>query len=958
MLNATQATSIPAALEYFTNVLSQGDYYLGTEVNGHFHGKAASQLGMKKKEAVSKVAFKVLLEGRHPRTGKKLTQRLRKDRRPGIDLTFSPPKSVSLLWTINRDERIVDLLREAVYETMSKDVEPLVCRRLRSGKHAATKDRKPTGNFIYADFLHKTSRPVDGNVDPHLHIHAFVMNLTRDGDRFYAAELEEVLRQMPALQAKFEARLARKLIDQCGYEVEAVQFFQSRKLKTGWEVKGIDRKTIEKFSTRTAQIEAYAEEHNIKSDRAKGKLGATTRSRKESEANLSQLRREWYSRLSGEERVAFENLSEGAIGSGKTRDRLHHHKVVNSSIQFALDHHLYRSSVVERHKIIGTALEQGISLLPEEVEEALERTEVIRAEREEQGTTRHYVTTEDILQTERDMIAFAREGRGTTLPIAQSPIVFNREWLNHEQKSAVEQILTSKDRVIAVAGGAGTGKSSLMQEAADIIKTNHKRLYVFAPSTGGKEVLEEKGFSQAQTVEHLLRNEQLQSKLQGAVLWIDEAGLLDLRSMSGIFAIAKAQNARVVLSGDTRQHASPRRGEALRLLESEAGLNIARVETIQRQKGRYKEAIELVSRGHEVIDPATGMTGMLAGFDLLDQLGKIRQIAGDDRHDELAKNYLAATEKQKSTLVVSPTHAEGEAATEAIRSELRRAGAIGTEDTFMERLKSLNLSEAEKSQATTYHGRNANLIVQFHQNVTGGYVRGERYVVVTDQQGRPHLESVNGKLPKPIPYAASDRFEVYTRTEVPFAKGDKIRFSLGGKSIEGIRISNGRLDEIAGFDSEGNLKLKSGITVSQEYGHFDLGYVVTSHSAQGKDRQLAIASIGRESLPAVNAKQFYVTTSRGKEDVMIFVDDKEAVRRSIQKAGEQLSATELVKTQQAAQKRVMQQQRHRRAVSEQVRHWWTTNLLGHVQDRKIGNSRQLKSHPYFPTAQSPSFGRS
>ena len=60
---------------------------------------------------------------------------------------------------------------------------------------------------------------------------------------------------------------------------------------------------------------------------------------------------------------------------------------------------------------------------------------------------------------------------------------------------------------------------------------------------------------------------------------------MDVRSMNAVFEIAKEQKARVVLSGDTRQHSSPRRGEAMRLLERESGLNVARVEAIQRQKG-------------------------------------------------------------------------------------------------------------------------------------------------------------------------------------------------------------------------------------------------------------------------------------------------------------------------------------------------------------------------------------
>ena len=52
--------------------------------------------------------------------------------------------------------------------------------------------------------------------------------------------------------------------------------------------------------------------------------------------------------------------------------------------------------------------------------------------------------------------------------------------------------------------------------------------------------------------------------------------------------------------------------------------------------------------------------------------------------------------------------------------------------------------------------------------------------------------------------------------------------------------------------------------------------------------------MGSESLPAINAKQFYVPVSRGRDDVAIYVDDKAKVRNAIARSGEQLSATELV----------------------------------------------------------------
>lgn len=123
-----------------------------------------------------------------------------------------------------------------------------------------------------------------------------------------------------------------------------------------------------------------------------------------------------------------------------------------------------------------------------------------------------------------ELIAFARDGRGTRKAIATKNHEFRRDWLNDQQKSAVRHVLTSRDAVIAITGGAGTGKSSLMSEAAEATRDNGKEVLPLAPSTGARDVLQDKGFANAQTVEHLLRNPQLQSEIKDQVLWVDEAG--------------------------------------------------------------------------------------------------------------------------------------------------------------------------------------------------------------------------------------------------------------------------------------------------------------------------------------------------------------------------------------------------------------------------------------------------
>lgn len=130
MLIATQSRNVESTSQYFDQVLTQGDYYLGQEINGRWQGQGADLLGVKQGTDVTKEQFDALLRGKHPVTGEPLTQRTRKDHRPGMVLTFSVPKSVSLAWAINGDERLLEALRNVVAETMTKDVEPLMQRRV------------------------------------------------------------------------------------------------------------------------------------------------------------------------------------------------------------------------------------------------------------------------------------------------------------------------------------------------------------------------------------------------------------------------------------------------------------------------------------------------------------------------------------------------------------------------------------------------------------------------------------------------------------------------------------------------------------------------------------------------------------------------------------------------------------------------------------------------------------
>ena len=164
MLRIIQNSSAAGAMSYY----SQSDYYLeGQELAGEWRGEAAKRLGLSGE--VQKDAWDRLCNNRHPVTGEQLTLRQKDHRRVGYDFNFHVPKSVSVLYGLTGDERILDASLQSVQETM-RDIEGGMKTRVRKGGRDTDRE---TGSMVWGEFVHLTARPVGGVPDPHLHAHCF-----------------------------------------------------------------------------------------------------------------------------------------------------------------------------------------------------------------------------------------------------------------------------------------------------------------------------------------------------------------------------------------------------------------------------------------------------------------------------------------------------------------------------------------------------------------------------------------------------------------------------------------------------------------------------------------------------------------------------------------------------------------------------------------------------------------
>lgn len=869
MLRIIPSRSAEQAKAYFSDALCKSDYYINDqELQGHFRGRLSARLGIS--GPATKEGFFNLCENRHPVSGQQLTPRMKDDRITGWDFNWHAPKSVSILHALSGDNHILDAMQASVAETM-QDIERDVKTRIRVKGQSAD---RATGELIWAEFVHQTARPVDSHVpDPHLHVHAFVLNQTFDAveNRHKAAKIREIMRDSAYYNRRFQKRFADRLVE-LGYQI--------RRTNNAFEVVGVDKALIEHFSKRTDQIGRAAKEKGITDVNALDALGAKTRSKKQKSLTMAELKADWKRQLQTLTREL--NVNQDApirFDPVKQAEKIN----ARDAISHALSHCFERASVTDERRVLAESYRHAIGrpdISLDEVTNGFNQDErLLRIKHNEQLLC----TTHSILKEEKRMIDLARGGVGTFRPLYTKAPAIN---LEGQQKDAVNHLLTTPNRVSIVMGAAGVGKTFMMKEAVELIGKAGKKVITVAPtSQASRDVLVKDGFTDAETVAKLLVDKKLQEQLQNQVLWVDEAGLLGIQDTIKILELAKRHNARVIFGGDTRQHSAVVRGDALRILNTVGGIRAAEISTIRRQKDNpaYLAAVQDLAHGNTK-----------SGFEKLDGMNAIKEVDPLKGKDTLVNDYMEAVKKKKSVLVISPTHVEGEAVTASIRERMRSAGKIGKREKQAVRYVNLNLTEAEKSDGRNFQ---QGQVIQFHQNGKG-IKRGSVWQVAEIQGRDIHIKDDGGNT-LVLPRHKAKEFSVYRNTVLSLSKGDQVMITQNGFDEKGKRLNNGMMLTVASISKKGKVNLrgkegKTTYTIAEDFGHINHAYCLTSHASQGKTVDEVFIAQPAATFSATDARQFYVSVSRGKTNVSIYTDDKEALLGAASEAGDRQSALELV----------------------------------------------------------------
>lgn len=853
-----------------------GDYYTkGGNEPSEWGGKIAADLGLE--GPVDRKAFEALLAGQ---VGEQQLGRIRDGKiqhHPGWDFAVNAPKSVSIMALVAGDERIVAAHEKAVGTALGWIEEHARLRRRNDGEIV----HETTGRLLYARFTEHASR----ELDPHLHTHVVILNMTRHEDEAQMVSLETramFAEQMTAGQI-YRNDLAHRLRE-LGYEID---FDPRRGL---FEIRGVPQGLMTDMSQRAEQIEAHAKDHGLTGQAARTVSFFETR-RPKQKVSLDELHEQW-ARRSQSLAPKLEAVREGADERGdKALDA--DPATARRAALFGLRQSETREAVNNFGRLIRTGLAshvgevrlKDVRPLFEEHEDRLKLLKT-SAQTGDQILTRGRTSR----RTVRLEIALSSQlslSLDDTVPLASRERVdasLENSILNSNQRQALARIALSNDRVIGVHGVAGSGKSTLVKElkaAADPGWT----FIGLAPTSSATSKLGQDAGIEARTVAALLGGGG-HDITDAHVLVVDEAGQLGSRQALRILQISRDTGARVILLGDNKQTGAIEQGKPFWLMQR-LGLPTAQLAEAVRQETKSMKA---------------AVTSARSG-DYAASLRALDKVVSGEGADTLAKQLVEEwtrlkPENRAKTNILVLDNATRLIVNSQIREVLKREGVVAAEDTRLQVLVPSGMTEQEKRFARFYSGGQ---VVKFARDDAGlGIAKGAEYRVggiERDARGRQLVRLVdeNGRTILWNPrLGRASQVNVFLEDKRELAAGDRMQWRLATKGLDLKNAERGTVERLDGHVAiiRWDRKAEPQAIDLSVHRTWDHGYAETVYSAQSKtyDRAYVLAPVGSG---LVNGQNYYTAITRARFGVKLWTEDPERlVQKLEQRSGEKTSALE------------------------------------------------------------------
>ena len=871
------ALTAAKAETYYEEKYSHDDYYSEKQqVVGQWFGRGAEDLGLSRE--ISTEDFRAVLRGLRPASGEVLVNKANgyDDRRAGWDATFNAPKSVSIQGLVGDDHRLIEAHEKAVSRALV-ELEQYALSRRRGGSEWVV-----TGNVVAARFDHIAARPASGvedgyGPDPHLHTHVVIANMTRRPDgEWRGLDPIEIYRAQAFATAVYRSELARQ-VQQLGYEIR-IGGRDGR-----WELAGYTREQVMAFSRRRQDIERTLAREGLAGAEAAQNIAHRTRLSKDHRDEES-LKAEWRSRAR-----QYGIGVECQISDSRERGPLQHRppEKAEEAVRHSIEENAEREAVVDRRALEAKALQHAMGAVDLEQirteSKRFERSGLLIAVGDAVISPRGAYTTPEMIALERGNIGLMHAGQGGAAAIGSLNEI--RRWASQrnllpDQTAVAELTLASTDWITSIEGRAGAAKTTTVGAICEFAVNQGYAVYGFAPTTRAVKSLSEAGVS-ASTVASLL--ERQSARDASSEVWIiDESSLLPTRQVNRLFRKAREQSVeRIVLVGDQGQHHAIEAGRPVYQMQ-EAGMLVARLDTIRRQRDpELREAVTLAARG-EVAESLA----------ILDRRGDIREVCDiEQRRKQIAREYVAAHQSGERVLVISPANEERQELNGAIRTEMIKRGHVSPIEQEHTILVSRNLSGAQRAIAYNYEEGD---VIRFTRGSKQFAIAKGAYAHVEKLDRDANMLTVNTGDGRRIEYNPVRLFGVEVFREEPrvLAQGDRIQFRAPDRALG---VANGDFATIKSIDARrAVLRLDNGRELSaalDRLNHIDHGYASTSHSAQGATVDRVIVDIDTRLSPElVNRKQFYVSISRARNALAIYTNDRAQLPRTASRSREKSMA--------------------------------------------------------------------
>jgi hypothetical protein len=366
--------------------------------------------------------------------------------------------------------------------------------------------------------------------------------------------------------------------------------YSVRRSGSAFEIEGVDPELIERFSKRSQQRDMAVKRREQELGRKLSKQEVAhvvrqTRAKKAKGVSDEQVRKQQLGEIGFFEKLALRKVVAAANGQPARPAEI---VTDDGALSHGLAHVFERQSVVPRHKILEAALIKGCGQVD------LKRLKNGLAVDDKLVRVGSEFSTREILSKELFLIHAVNAGIDAAEPFVSRFETSSR--LGPDQNKALAHILTNSDQFTGFRGLAGSGKSTMLKELANTLRRENRSCLFCAPTASAADTLRREGLD-TMTLQGLLGGLPVRVSLTArSVIILDEAGAVGLDDMVKLFEVARRSGCRVVFSGDTGQHASVARGDALRILEQYSGYRYSELTTIRRQKSEaFRQVVEFAA---------------------------------------------------------------------------------------------------------------------------------------------------------------------------------------------------------------------------------------------------------------------------------------------------------------------------------------------------------------------------